>query len=97
MAQVPGVKMAAVVGAPDDRLGEVPVAFVERLESATVTEQGIIAYCTEQIANFKVPRAVFFVTEWPMTESGMIRKPELRETRSFQRRRRQRRRRGWLC
>jgi len=73
-----GVVQSAVVGRPDERLGEVPVAFVEREIGATITEQEIIDACTARMASFKVPRAVFFVTEWPMTESGKIVKGDLR-------------------
>jgi fatty-acyl-CoA synthase len=74
----PAVNMVQVVGAPDDRYGEVPAAFVMPHEGARVTEQDIIAHCLDAIATFKVPRYVFFVDEWPMSGTK-IQKFVLRE------------------
>jgi fatty-acyl-CoA synthase/long-chain acyl-CoA synthetase len=67
----PAVLLAEVVARPDDRLDEVPVAFVELVEGATVTDEEIIEYCRGKISSFKVPRAVFFKTstEWPMSST----------------------------
>ena len=61
----PSVKMAQVVGAPHDRLGEVPAAFIELSESAHCEEEEIIQFCRNNIASFKVPRIVRFVEQWP--------------------------------
>ena len=61
----PAVKMAQVVGAPHDRLGEVPAAFIELSESAHCGEEEIIQFCRNNIASFKVPRIVRFVEQWP--------------------------------
>ena len=74
----PAVGVAAVVGAPHSRLGEVPVAFVELVPGAAVTEAELIGFCSEAIASFKVPCAVRFVTEWPMSATK-IQKFRLRE------------------
>jgi fatty-acyl-CoA synthase/long-chain acyl-CoA synthetase len=65
----PGVKTAEVVGRPDLRLDEVPVAFVELCEGAVATEDDLIAHCRGRIASYKVPRAVHFMTaaDWPMS------------------------------
>ncbi|MEJ1922195.1 class I adenylate-forming enzyme family protein [Microbacterium sp. KHB019] len=67
----PAVLLAEVVARPDDRLDEVPVAFVELVEGAMVTDEEIIEYCRGKISSFKVPRAVFFKTstEWPMSST----------------------------
>ena len=73
----PGIAMAQVIGAPDERLQEVPVAFVELHPEATVAEAEIVAYCAGQIASFKVPRRVIFVSEWPMSATK-IQKTALR-------------------
>ncbi|MFV0461616.1 MAG: class I adenylate-forming enzyme family protein, partial [Nostocoides sp.] len=54
----PAVGIAAVIGVPDERLAEVPVAFVELRPGANVTEEELIAYCRGRIASFKVPRQV---------------------------------------
>ena len=61
------VKYVQVVGRPDDRLGEVPVAFVECNDGSVATPQDIIDFCRDKIAKFKIPRQVIFVTEWPMS------------------------------
>ncbi len=73
-----GVKLAAIVGLPDERYGEVPIAYIEREEGSSVSEEEIIAYCNGQIASFKIPRHVRFVTEWPMGATKIL-KYELRE------------------
>jgi len=71
------VARVQVVAAPDARLGEVPVAFVEPAPGRPVTEAEILDFCRGSIAAFKVPRAVRFVTEWPMSATK-ISKPALR-------------------
>lgn len=63
----PAVKYVQVVGRPDERLGEVPIAFVERNEGYLATPQDIIDFCRDRIAKFKIPRQVIFVTQWPMS------------------------------
>jgi fatty-acyl-CoA synthase len=74
----PAVRLAQVVGVPDARLQEVPAAFVERAPDAEVTEQELIDFCRKEIASFKVPRHVRFVTDWPMSTSK-IQKFRLRD------------------
>ncbi|MFN3642753.1 MAG: AMP-binding protein [Gemmobacter sp.] len=74
----PAVKLCQVVGRPDARLAEVPVAFVELKPGATATAEDIIGFCKGQIASFKVPRDVRFVAEWPMSASK-IQKFRLKE------------------
>lgn len=74
----PAVGIAAVVGAPDSRYDEVPAAFIELAPGASVTEEEVIDYCLGQIATFKVPRYVRFVSEWPMSGTK-IQKFVLRE------------------
>jgi acyl-CoA synthetase (AMP-forming)/AMP-acid ligase II len=63
----PAVKYVQVVGRPDERLGEVPIAFVERNEGHLATPQDILDFCRDRIAKFKIPRQVIFVTQWPMS------------------------------
>jgi fatty-acyl-CoA synthase len=67
LATHPAIKLAQVVGIPDPRLLEMPAAFVELVPGATLTEREAIAFCTGEIASFKVPRFVRFVDEWPMS------------------------------
>lgn len=74
----PAVKLAQVVGIPDLRLVEVPAAFVERKPGAEVSAQELVDFCRREIAGFKVPRQVRFITEWPMSASK-IQKFRLRD------------------
>ena len=78
LAQHPAVKLAQAVGVPDKRLQEVPAIFVEKHEGHEISEQELIDFCKGQIASYKVPRYVRFVTEWPMSTSK-IQKFRLRE------------------
>jgi fatty-acyl-CoA synthase len=74
----PAVKLAQVVGIPDPKYAEVPAAFVELKPGASATGEELTAYCKAEIAAFKVPRVVRFVSEWPMS-SSKIQKFRLRE------------------
>ncbi len=76
----PAVKLVQVVAAPDDRLGEVPAAFVELRPGARATADELLEHCRDQIARFKIPRHVRFVAaaEWPMSATK-IQKEVLRE------------------
>ena len=69
VGQHDAVKLCQVVGKPDARLQEVPVAFVELRPGASVDPAELIAYCRDRISGFKVPREIHFVTEWPMSAS----------------------------
>jgi fatty-acyl-CoA synthase len=75
----PGVQQVAVVGYPDERLGEVGVAFVQPRPETRLQPEELIGWCKGRIAGFKVPRHVLFVEEFPMTSSGKIQKVKLRE------------------
>ena len=68
------VKVVAVVGQPDERLGEIPEAWVILVDGSNCEEAEIIAWCRKRLANFKVPRMVRFVKDLPMTPSGKIQK-----------------------
>ena len=75
----PAVAQAAVVGEPDERMGEVGVAFVVPRANATVDPDELVAWTRERIANFKVPRRVVVVDALPLNASGKVLKYELRE------------------
>ncbi|XP_046554256.1 medium-chain acyl-CoA ligase ACSF2, mitochondrial-like [Haliotis rubra] len=75
----PKVKDVQVIGVPDERLGEEVCAWVQLKDGQTVTDVEIKAYCKERLARFKVPRYVQFVTEYPLTVTGKVRKYKMRE------------------
>jgi acyl-CoA synthetase (AMP-forming)/AMP-acid ligase II len=74
----PDVELAAVVGVPDPRLGEVGKAFVVT-RAPDFTADGLIAWCRERMANYKVPRSVEVVDALPLTASGKVQKAALRQ------------------
>jgi acyl-CoA synthetase (AMP-forming)/AMP-acid ligase II len=79
----PAVRQAAVIGIPDDRLGEVGMAFLVTDED--VTSDQIIEWSRDQMANYKVPRVVELVDELPLNATGKVMKETLREWAASQR------------
>jgi HIP---CoA ligase len=75
----PAVGQVAVVGVPDPRLGEVGAAFVVPRAGAAVDPDELIAWCRDQMANYKVPRHVVVVDSLPMNASNKVLKYQLRE------------------
>ena len=75
----PGVLESAVVAAPDDKRGEVPVAIVVLKPDAAVTAKELRAFCRERLAAHKVPREIHFRDALPKGGTGKILKAELRE------------------
>jgi HIP---CoA ligase len=78
LARIEGVAEAAVIGIPDERLGQVGKAFIVPRPGAELDEAAVIAWCRENMANYKVPRVVTFVDGLPRTASGKVSKVELR-------------------
>lgn len=78
LATQAAIKLAQVIGLPDERYGEIPAAFIELNAGAALTEAEILAHCQGQIARFKIPRHVRFVTQWPMSATK-IEKYKLRQ------------------
>ena len=74
----PAVMGAAVVATPDPKWGEVPCAFIELREGATVTAEELTEFCRERMARFKVPKRFIFEA-LPKTSTGKIQKFVLRE------------------
>ncbi len=74
----PDIEQVAVVGMPDERLGEVGMAFVVPRPGGSVTESEIIAWSRENMANYKVPRAVELLDELPINATGKVEREKLR-------------------
>ena len=74
----PDVQQAAVIGIPDERLGEVGIAFVVLRSGDTDTGPEILSWCRDEMANYKVPRAIEVVDELPVNATGKVVKDELR-------------------
>ena len=74
------VAEAAVIGVADERLGEVGRAYVVLRPGMSTTPDEVIAYCREQLANYKVPRSVVLLESLPRNASGKVVKSVLRET-----------------
>jgi fatty-acyl-CoA synthase len=77
----PAVLEAAVVGRPDKRWGEVPVAFVVLRPGTAASADDLTSHCRDQLARFKVPKDVTFLEALPRNPSGKVLKRDLREAR----------------
>ncbi len=77
--QFPGVKEAAVIGQPDPRKGEQPVAFVSPNEGVELAEKPIQQFLRERLADYKVPRRIHFLPSLPRNATGKIVKTALRD------------------
>jgi acyl-CoA synthetase (AMP-forming)/AMP-acid ligase II len=74
----PDVMRAAVIGIPDARLGEVGMAFLVTRTGDPAQAADIAAWCKDEMANYKVPRAIEIIDELPMNAGGKVAKEELR-------------------
>ena len=75
--QFPNVKEAAVVGQPDARRGEQPIAFVVPNEGANIDESALLKFVREKLADYKVPRQVIFTPALPRNSTLNVLKTEL--------------------
>jgi len=75
----PKVGEVQIIGIPNERLGEIVVAWIRLRPGVDATEEEIRAFCQGQIAYYKIPEHVRFVTEFPITLSGKIQKYKMRE------------------
>jgi long-chain acyl-CoA synthetase len=76
----PGVKEAAVVGLPDPRKGEQPVAFVAATDGTKLEEKALLQFVRQKLADYKVPRRVVFMQALPRNATGKILKTALRQS-----------------
>ena len=78
LCRMPGVVQAVVVGVPDPILGTAIRAILQLADGASLTRQDVMAYCAEHLEDFMVPKIVEFCDVFPTTDSGKIRRQELR-------------------
>jgi acyl-CoA synthetase (AMP-forming)/AMP-acid ligase II len=78
LSQHPDIAQVAVIGVPDDRMGEVGAAFVIARKGRSITADDVVAFSRANMANYKAPRHVHVVDELPLNASGKVLKNELR-------------------
>ena len=76
--KMPEIQSCAVVAAPHDKWGEVPVAFIEIHEGSTLQRDHVMEHCKQHLAGFKMPKYIIFA-EIPKTSTGKVQKFELRQ------------------
>jgi acyl-CoA synthetase (AMP-forming)/AMP-acid ligase II len=79
LSSMPGVARAAVIGVPDERLGEVALAYIVLAPGAELDETAVVDWSRSNMANYKVPRLVRFLEEFPLNAGGKVLKTELRQ------------------
>ncbi len=79
--RLPGVREAAVIGAPDDYWGEAGKAFLVLEPGASLSQDSVVAACKQSLAGYKVPRHVVFIDRLPRNAAGKVLKTELRQLR----------------
>ncbi len=75
----PAIRDVQVIGVPDALFGEEVMAWIALRDGALATEEGIKDFCRGEIAHYKIPRYIKFVTQFPMTVTGKIQKFEMRK------------------
>ncbi len=78
LCSIDGVAQAAVIGVPDERMGEVARAWIVRSPDAVLDETGVLHWCRENMANYKVPQQIHFVDSLPTNASGKVMKNKLK-------------------
>ena len=77
LREYPGVRDAAVAGVPDERLGEVPWAYLVPAPGATIDAEALRAWCRDRMAPYKIPAGVTLVSELPRNEIGKLLRQDL--------------------
>tara|TARA_R110001599_G_scaffold145321_1_gene327658 strand:- start:113831 stop:115438 length:1608 start_codon:yes stop_codon:yes gene_type:complete len=78
LCSMPGIARAAVIGVPDERLGEVALAYIVLAPGVELDEAAVIDWSRSNMANYKVPRQVRFLQEFPLNAGGKVLKTQLR-------------------
>ncbi len=78
LSLIPGVLECAVIGVPDEDSGEAVKAFIVK-QDPDLTEEAILAYCKENLTNYKRPKHIVFRNDLPKTNVGKILRRELRD------------------
>ena len=73
------IAQVSVVGVPDERMGEVAMAYIIPVAGQSITREDVVDWCRKEMANYKVPRHVAFVGSLPLNASGKVMKFVLRE------------------
>ncbi len=79
IAGMPGVAQVAVIGQPDPKWGEVPIAYIVAQPDSSLDEKRVQEYCHAKIARYKIPKKVNFIDSLPFTPTGKVQKRILRE------------------
>lgn len=74
----PGVAQVAVIGLPDERMGEVAAACLVVAAGKTIVKEDFLAWCKQNMANYKVPKRVEIMSALPMNATGKVQKFVLR-------------------
>ena len=79
LATCEGVAQSAVIGIPDERMGEVAMAYIVAKAGSELTAEKVVAWCKQNMSNYKVPRRVEIIDAFPLNATGKVMKFVLRD------------------
>ena len=77
--QLPEIAEVAIIGIPDDKWGEVGLAFISLKQKENLSEDEIINHCLKNLAKFKIPKSIEFIDALPRNATGKVLKRVLKE------------------